>query len=341
MFQTLIIDDEYLAREALNVAISKTEGSEKIFLAKNAKDALEIFQNEKNKIDVIFTELVVNGAPITNFLKAIYKSDPDASVFILSNYNDFSLLEPSLKAKVRKFISKPVYSGAIKKVLEDYRESVKNDPGNILNEFFNIITRRDFSGVYYRTPELVSKICEGQISKDLTRLKEFFLTLRQTAANYLNSRTGANESLEDFFPINDALLKDQKQIEYCLFNLLNYIFIKLSANRYEILENVFNYINDNINENLSLRRIVAKCNISQGYLSRIFKRQFNVSVMEYIHMRKLAIAKAYMSFTSMSAGDIAFRLSYGESGYFGKVFKKYENATIYQYRNIKNNASRF
>ena len=55
--------------------------------------------------------------------------------------------------------------------------------------------------------------------------------------------------------------------------------------------NVFLYIESNIKSEISLNKIITNCSISQGYLSRIFREQFQISVMEYLHMRKIYLAK--------------------------------------------------
>ena len=87
-----------------------------------------------------------------------------------------------------------------------------------------------------------------------------------------------------------------------------------------------------IKEDITLNSIIENCAISQGYLSRIFREQFKVSVTEYLHMRKLHLAKGYFYFTEDSIAEVAFRLGYNESSYFSKVFKKFENMTVKQYK---------
>ena len=81
--------------------------------------------------------------------------------------------------------------------------------------------------------------------------------------------------------------------ELWLFRVMDYIFQKNSANRYPLLQNVFLYIESNIKSEISLNKIITNCSISQGYLSRIFREQFQVSVTEYLHMKKLHLAKGY------------------------------------------------
>ena len=67
-------------------------------------------------------------------------------------------------------------------------------------------------------------------------------------------------------------------------------------------------------------------------MSRIFREQFHVSVTEYLHLKKMHLAKGYFYFTEDSIAEVAFRLGYNESSYFSKVFKKYEKMTVKEYK---------
>ena len=139
--------------------------------------------------------------------------------------------------------------------------------------------------------------------------------------------------ISELFPINEVLIPDRKTSELWLFRVMDYLFRQNSIGRYPLLENIFIYIEKHIKEDITLNRIIENCAISQGYLSRIFREQFKVSVTEYLHMRKLHLAKGYFYFTEDSIAEVAFRLGYNESSYFSKVFKKFENMTVKQYKN--------
>ena len=45
------------------------------------------------------------------------------------------------------------------------------------------------------------------------------------------------------------------------------------------------YISENLEKNISLKDVVDICAISQGYLSRLFKFEYNLTVLEYIHLK--------------------------------------------------------
>ena len=136
---------------------------------------------------------------------------------------------------------------------------------------------------------------------------------------------GDSGNISELFPINEVLILDRKTSELWLFRVMDFLFQQNSIGRYPLLENIFIYIEKHIKEDITLNSIIENCAISQGYLSRIFREQFQVSVTEYLHMKKLHLAKGYFYFT--------FRLGYNESSYFSKVFKKFENMTVKQYKN--------
>ena len=148
---------------------------------------------------------------------------------------------------------------------------------------------------------------------------------------------GDSGNISELFPINEVLILDRKTSELWLFRVMDFLFQQNSIGRYPLLENIFIYIEKHIKEDITLNSIIENCAISQGYLSRIFREQFQVSVTEYLHMKKMHLAKGYFYFTEDSIGEVAFRLGYSESSYFSRVFKKYENMTVKEYKNkIKN-----
>ena len=143
---------------------------------------------------------------------------------------------------------------------------------------------------------------------------------------------GEKNTIIELFPINKSLILEKKTSELWLFRVVDYLFQQSSMKRYPLLDNIFLYIDQHIKEEITLNKIIENCAVSQGYLSRIFRSQFHVSVTEYLHMKKMHLAKGYFYFTEDSIGEVAFRLGYSESSYFSRVFKKYENLTMKEYK---------
>jgi len=104
------------------------------------------------------------------------------------------------------------------------------------------------------------------------------------------------------------------------FKIVDFLFMKLYQGKQEILHNVLYYIHTHIQEDISLKDIVVSCNVSQGYISRIFKHKLNMTIMQYIHKKKINLAKEYILGTEKSGSYIANILGYSDVSYFCKIF---------------------
>lgn len=329
MVRVIIVDDEQLMREALQIMVAKVDGFEVVRCVDSGEEAVELCKSEK--VDLVFMDIMMPGMSGIEASKLIYLNHPDITIYIVSAYNNFEFAREALQAKVKEYISKPVSSSAIKALLEKYIEN-HDKYGKQTESLFTMIKDKNFREMYYQIPKIVDEICFYDVEKNSKELKSIFMEIGQNLINYLEWLEDGQRKCEELFPMSDILFSEKKSMALWLFNVMNYIFQQTAIKKYKVLESVFSYIDQNVKENIGLNEIVNHCSISQGYLSRIFVQQMKVSVVEYLHMRKLMLAKAYFSFTDLSIIDVAFRLGYNESSYFSKVFKKYEHITVYQYK---------
>lgn len=276
-----------------------------------------------------------------------YKEDPKMKESLecatLYKYEKFVSVAELISLIINQLGEKEVFRVMQKSSLEKDVEVINNSKSKnklkfeenseeqSLKDIFELIRDKNFRKVYYEIPKIADSIYSF-VTLNNNNIKEQFLSLGQKLLD--SNRLFDEEYLEisNVFPINELFMNNNRYYEFWLYNLVNYIFKENSIKKYSLLENVFEYIDAHIEDEISLNEIISNCSLSQGYLSRIFKRQFNISVMEYIHMMKINRAKNYFCFSDMSITDVAFKLGYNESSYFSKVFKKYENRTVYQYK---------
>lgn len=77
-------------------------------------------------------------------------------------------------------------------------------------------------------------------------------------------------------------------------------------------------------------------NISEVYLNEAVKGATGLSAGEYIRRRIIVEAKRKLTYSSMSAKEIAFALGYEDYAYFSKLFKKYAGKSPVEFRkNLK------
>ena len=84
---------------------------------------------------------------------------------------------------------------------------------------------------------------------------------------------------------------------------------------------VMNYINENIDLNMSLDRIAKRFFVSKFYLCRVFKERNGVSVHSYINTKRLAYAKTLIE-NGESASGAAYKVGFGDYSAFYRAYVK-------------------
>ena len=90
---------------------------------------------------------------------------------------------------------------------------------------------------------------------------------------------------------------------------------------------ILDYIEKNLKENLALEKICTEFHISKYYLCHLFKKQTGLTVTEYIHMRRIAVAKILLCTTDRTIGEVAAECGFNSQAYFGKLFSLSEGVT--------------
>lgn len=328
MYRVLVADDDILMREALKTMISKEDNFKIIQMVGTGESAVSVCREDA--VDIVFMDMQMPGITGLEASRIIHRSNPEIAVYILSAHAASALIRSASQDSVRDVLEKPVTCESLRKILDIYKTEHEDSVQGQLENMSEILRHRDFESFYRKLPVIIDEIY-GIAGNDTARLIKIFTYLGQ---GLLDTRNVYDESgsIGEMFPINEGLILDRKTSELWLFRVMDYLFRENSISRYSLLENIFIYIEKHIKDDITLNSIIESCAISQGYLSRIFREQFKVSVTEYLHMKKMHLAKGYFYFTEDSIAEVAFRLGYNESSYFSKVFKKYEKMTVKQYK---------
>lgn len=99
-----------------------------------------------------------------------------------------------------------------------------------------------------------------------------------------------------------------------------------------IILDVFSYISAHRDESPSLAKMAKYCNVSTGYLSRLFSKEVGESYSSFNSRLKVEWAKALLESTDKSVYEISDELGFSEAGYFIKIFKKHVGMTPAAYR---------
>lgn len=103
---------------------------------------------------------------------------------------------------------------------------------------------------------------------------------------------------------------------------------KLSKKLHDVTE----YLDAHYTETLSLDDLSTRFYISKYYLSREFKKEHGITIVQYLLTKKITHAKELLRYSNSSIEDIAVLCGIDDASYFNKVFKKLEGCTASEYR---------
>lgn len=95
---------------------------------------------------------------------------------------------------------------------------------------------------------------------------------------------------------------------------------------------VRDYLEEHLNEDLSLKEIAEEFHFSQFHLVRKYRERFGITIIADLNNKRITKAKELLRTTDLSIETIALTCGFKEAGYFIKVFKKTEDTTPLAFR---------
>lgn len=91
---------------------------------------------------------------------------------------------------------------------------------------------------------------------------------------------------------------------------------------YKLLNNIINYIESNIQEDLDYKKIASKFGMNEFIMQRVFSVIMGITLSDYVRERRLSKAYEEILNTDKRIIDIAFDCGYESSIAFSRAFKK-------------------
>ncbi len=99
-----------------------------------------------------------------------------------------------------------------------------------------------------------------------------------------------------------------------------------------VIEKVLTYIDDHIEEELSLDTIAAVFNYSKFYMARIFAKRTGYTIYKYIQGRRLTQAAQKLVETNKPIVEIAYEAQYSSQQAFTRAFSRVYQCSPQVYR---------
>jgi len=92
------------------------------------------------------------------------------------------------------------------------------------------------------------------------------------------------------------------------------------------------YINAHLHDEIDLEHLSAQARLGAKSLSRKFKTETGLPILDYLHRERVKEARSLLEFSDYSISEIGYFLKYSSQSYFSSIFKKFSGVTPQQFR---------
>lgn len=123
-----------------------------------------------------------------------------------------------------------------------------------------------------------------------------------------------------------------------MYNLVDYIFKYINVKQGNLentelpIDKIINYIQHNLQNNITRQEISEAMHLNPQYLSRLFKKEKGINLSDFIIQEKMKIAESYVKNTNLTITIIASKVGYINFSYFTYNFKKIYGISPSDYR---------
>ncbi len=209
-------------------------------------------------------------------------------------------------------------------------------------EFYEMVKSGDLKAVIaYDKEDFCDKKGLGVLSKDKVRSFKYHFAI--TAALLARYCIGGGMEHEQAYNISDLYIykvdecSTLKEISELHRNMVK----EFTKRMYDLrTRKVYSkhivicirYIYDHLHEKITITDAANELGLSEGYLSRLFKKETGMNFGEYVTRKKIETARNMIDYSGYSLSQISNILAFTSQSYFVKVFKKYEGVTPGQYQ---------
>lgn len=233
-----------------------------------------------------------------------------------------------------------------------YNEGVcsKTEPGGpppgshkpeptIEKQYLNALVTQDFQMALQQTIEKSRELYNDSGEGNLERVKRFLGIRMQTTGSVLAVPMG--DIADETGSVGDdcmrlemcATMEEVERILGQIFSRLDAYFNTAPSDYTGTTGKVVHLIAKKYMEpDLSVEMICDCLGKSRSYLSRMFKENTGMNLLDYLHTTRLTEAKKLLNETDLGISEIASRVGYYSGWTLARVFKRYEGITPTAYR---------
>lgn len=348
MFDIVIVEDEKLERKALRKILEeKQPGVRVVGEARNGAEAVELI--ETVHIDLMLVDIRIprpNGLEIIQILR---DKGLATKIIILTAYDHFDIMKEAIQLKADNFLLKPIRTEELLSAMTDCLRDIPSgaaNPGSassaadpqergISEQVLELVEANRYRDCLAFAREQVREVFlqEGGPLRHRLRVLLDALTdclqargvaLAPEQAQGLRSLQAQNLDIRNHFHVQELAF----QIVDLLFEESGQGGVHGPSH----VQDALNYIERNLHKRVSLEDAADFAHISPSYLSRLFHKEMDTTFICYIKDLRMERARDLLAGSNLPIGNVALDLSFSDTNYFCKAFRKEVGLSPSEYR---------
>lgn len=300
-----------------------------------------VLSPNKNKLSVLInlpsdasldsiSESINNVLSLFNFDKDLV----NITVGLGRIYSDYIGMNRSYNEALKALNAiSPLSNEKIKIYSEIYTSSNYHFSINDENKLFNFLVGGLKQDAINFLNSLIEKNYRGTPSEDT--LKKFYSDIYFTILRVLETKKVKAEELmkENYIDLNSDLYGlPINSISNYIFSMIEALFnTNKQVSKLDISQ-ITDYIKQHYSEDLYLEKLSEIFNVSDKYLSKLFKDTLGTGFHEYLASFRISKSKALLTESDFSVTKIGELVGFSTHSTFFRIFKKFEGISPTQYR---------
>lgn len=214
-------------------------------------------------------------------------------------------------------------------------QSVKSNKTELKNQILTKLKLGDTNNVKLFTDLFASDLLNS--NTDLNKYKNALLELLITGHNTAEQivQLPEDSSYDNAFSFmsqenNTSLLKDF--VQKLLTEYSQIISSSKTQEENPLITKVCNYLDQHLQEDISLEQMANIINVSPFYLSKLFKEEKGITFINFISDKRLEKARDLLEHSDLSIKEITSEIGYNDQNYFSRIFKNKYGLSPKEYR---------
>lgn len=327
MLSVFLVDDEHLVKRGLRKLIPWEQLGFRIWgEASDGEEALELISAENT--DIVITDMkmpVIDGLELTAKLKERF---PGIKVIVLTGFDDFTYMQQSIRNSVVDYLLKPVNAELLTESLLKIKEQIGKEsygyPFRLESRLIKELEGLEEKGLLLTIDELFDEFQKNKVPFDIVKkiCENILVTINihldgigcnlgdilrkdSVLENYLSKATDKTEVKDELVKILCAIVEHKSK----------------HSNR-KVVEQIKEYIEKHLYEDITLANISAKFYLNSVYLSQLFKSETGENYVDFLMKIRIEKAKKLLKDKNLKIQEISELVGYTDSKYFGQLFKK-------------------